>query len=125
MEAATLQANSWIYNMRHTYPAAFPNQAESPDSEHVSKEQDRRKLAIQDRPASPVSPGYIQDPFQTCDFSQFIKQEPFAPIPLIPQHQFTIPCEQVGFVCLRKNVLVPVSNQSRDSHEGAIINVHP
>ena len=35
MEAATLQANSWIYNMRHTYPAAFPNQAESPDSEQA------------------------------------------------------------------------------------------
>ncbi|VDL71123.1 unnamed protein product [Nippostrongylus brasiliensis] len=24
VEAATLQANSWIYNVRHTYPAAFP-----------------------------------------------------------------------------------------------------
>ncbi|VDP34885.1 unnamed protein product [Heligmosomoides polygyrus] len=26
IEAATLQANSWIYNIRHTYPAAFPCQ---------------------------------------------------------------------------------------------------
>ncbi|EYB95143.1 hypothetical protein Y032_0163g3479 [Ancylostoma ceylanicum] len=79
IEAATLQANSWIYNMRHTYPAAFPCQ-ESPTP---------------DRPLSPVSPFPVESSFpQTLDqLVPFIKQEPFNPMTMVPH--YGISCGQI------------------------------
>ncbi|KJH53679.1 hypothetical protein DICVIV_00108 [Dictyocaulus viviparus] len=63
VEAATLQANSWIYNMRHSYPAAFPCQ-ESPTP---------------DRPLSPMSPA-SNDPVFPQSFDHLV--------PMIKQEQF-------------------------------------
>ncbi|KAK6038061.1 hypothetical protein COOONC_24434 [Cooperia oncophora] len=72
IEAAALQANSWIYNIRHTYPAAFPCQG-SPTP---------------DRPLSPVSPLTGESSFpQTIEqLVPFIKQEPFTPVTMIPAY---------------------------------------
>ncbi|KAK5974897.1 PAS domain-containing protein [Trichostrongylus colubriformis] len=72
IEAAALQANSWIYNIRHTYPAAFPCQG-SPTP---------------DRSLSPISPVPVDSSFpQTIDqLVPFIKQEPFTPMTMIPAY---------------------------------------
>uniref|UniRef100_A0A158PB32 PAS domain-containing protein n=1 Tax=Angiostrongylus cantonensis TaxID=6313 RepID=A0A158PB32_ANGCA len=78
VEAATLQANSWIYNIRHTYPTAFPCQ-ESPTP---------------DRPLSPVSP-FPVDPVFSQPFDHlvpFIKQKQFSQMTMIP---YGMTCGQI------------------------------
>ncbi|VDO56968.1 unnamed protein product [Haemonchus placei] len=59
IEAAALQANSWIYNIRHTYPAAFPCQS------------------------SPTPSSYPQSIDQLVPF---IKQEPLTQMTMIPAY---------------------------------------
>ncbi|XGW06398.1 hypothetical protein V3C99_016590 [Haemonchus contortus] len=72
IEAAALQANSWIYNIRHTYPAAFPCQS-SPTP---------------DRSLSPMSPFPVESSYpQSIDqLVPFIKQEPLTQMTMIPAY---------------------------------------
>ncbi|PAV71263.1 hypothetical protein WR25_03056 [Diploscapter pachys] len=90
LEAATLQANAWIYTMRHTYPAAFSSQ-DSPESD--------------DRPLSPASP-YPSEPFvaPTCDsiFPNIKTEPPFMPL-IHPQ--FLMNCNQIEVEIPMKPVL--------------------
>uniref|UniRef100_A0A1I7V1N2 PAS domain-containing protein n=3 Tax=Caenorhabditis tropicalis TaxID=1561998 RepID=A0A1I7V1N2_9PELO len=63
LEAATLQANSWIYSMRHTYPTVFSCQDSPPPSE--------------EQPASPLSQ---EIPSQGYDFNQIKVEIPMRPM---------------------------------------------
>ncbi|WKY14066.1 hypothetical protein Q1695_004696 [Nippostrongylus brasiliensis] len=78
VEAATLQANSWIYNVRHTYPAAFPCR-DSPSPDH---------------PLSPISPLPVEHTtLHSSDHrTPFVKQQPFVPMAMIPSYHS---CEQI------------------------------
>ncbi|CAI4223621.1 unnamed protein product [Auanema sp. JU1783] len=82
LEAATLQANNWIYSMRHTYPASFSCQ-DSPLTD--------------DKVVSPVSPDIptasAAETFRN-DFRVQIKQEPFS-VPPTAMPVYTNPCQQI------------------------------
>ncbi|KAK6028484.1 hypothetical protein OSTOST_05468, partial [Ostertagia ostertagi] len=91
IEAAALQANAWIYNIRHTYPAAFPCQGSpTPASSLFLLLNGNRSLAKirADRSLSPISPFPAESSFpQSIDqLVPFIKQEPFTQMTMIPAY---------------------------------------
>ncbi|CAJ0929771.1 unnamed protein product, partial [Mesorhabditis belari] len=93
-EAIALQANGWIYSMRHSYPTSFTNQ-DSPESLPA------------DRPASPTSPFATAQPF---GLTMLKPEPPCYPFPTHIPHPslFAIDCSQIKVEIPMKGVPPPL-----------------
>ncbi|EGT34241.1 hypothetical protein CAEBREN_31640 [Caenorhabditis brenneri] len=77
LEAATLQANAWIYSMRHTYPTVFSCQDSPPPSEEQP-------------PLSPQTPPYKEQPPMLMEQKPVIGMAPPQGFPAMDYNQIKV-----------------------------------
>nr|AAK52514.1 putative transcription factor C15C8.2 [Caenorhabditis elegans] len=84
LEAATLQANSWIYSMRHTYPTVFscqdsppPSEEQQPSSPQTPPFTEQPPMLVEQKPliGAGIAPG-----FPSLDYNQIKVEIPMRPI---------------------------------------------